>query len=597
MAWGLPRLSAPFARLPRSLAKAAGLATTRFPIAAVLVMVFSLVSNLEVADFELWPDWPRLLSALAGAAAASVAMRVGAETRLRPASLWLVVLPALAAAIVGTALWFGQPLALYAPALLPAALFAIPLAPFAGRGNDRQFWTFTLWAGVGVTLAFLSVMVFAAGLTAILEMIRFLFDVGPGSQAYEHIFVTAVTLVGPLFALGRIPAVSEEELVFSRDDRLVAAVRPLFDWVAAPLVLATALVLHVYALRILVTGEVPVGEVGWIVTFFTLLVLGLRIAIDPFLEDGARPARIFGRLWAAFLVVPLALLAYAAWLRVGAHGFTIDRYFLVLGGIAGTLALAIQLLPRGRGDIRILAAIPTILLALSVAGPWSAANVVGRSQTALIAAEFRNDAGLLATDGLAEAGRRALRSRIVELGEVEQLWRLAPMIASEEVRSLALDSRGEDGADVLAAALGLAGPYWPIESERSFAGSPEREMAIGGYDVAAFARGVGVDESGGTAGTPNGITLHFEMSDLVVGYRGTADRVDLTAALAGLDPAIFQPDLEIEPPVFDVVSNGGRALRLRFEHLSLDADNRPTGALLTVLLRAAEWPPASLGGG
>ncbi|MFD2235880.1 DUF4153 domain-containing protein [Aureimonas populi] len=589
---GATRLSHRTARLLRSLGVGARMATARFPVATLLIVAFAVVSNLEVSRFDVpfWPDLPRLLSALGAAAAASVAVRVGLEPRARAGSRSLLILPLAAALVLGLGIWSGRPLAIYAPALLPAAILSIPLAPFLRNGTAREFWSFALWTGVGVTLAFLSVLLFLAGLLAILEMVRFLFQVGFGSSAYNHIFVTAFALVGPLFALGRIP--QADRVTLEGEERLVETVRPLFDWVAAPLALATAVILHLYALRIAVTGQMPVGEVGWIVSFFSLLVLSLRVAIHPFLENAALPARLFGRFWALMLIVPLILLALAAWLRIEPHGFTVARYYLVLGGTAAAVAVLLQAFARTRGDIRWLAGIAPLFLALSVIGPWSVGNIVGRSQSDRIEGQFVHGS-YLSVDELRPDEQKILRSRIMALGDVGQLWRMARYLPPDQTEARAvLFSRRDDQATAFLAALGLRTLPGSGPALRSFSASAERPIRLAGYDIAVYARSVGTTPD---PRPPEAISLRFEGAELVVEMAGGQDRFDLTAALGSMPRSLFDSREAVSPPVFDLSSAQGRNARLRFDSLMLGPEGEPAGASVTLLLREAQWP--SLGGG
>ncbi|HEY9056247.1 MAG TPA: hypothetical protein VIN77_03770, partial [Aurantimonas sp.] len=303
----LKRVPGRFGRFTQSLAEGAGSAALRFPVATLLVVAIAIVSNLAVRNVYLpnEADFVWLLAALYGAAASSVVAAIFAETRRLPVSV-RVVSPIAAALIVGLVIWFGPDLGVTAPPLILAATLAVPLAPYIGRHDACRFWVFSLGTIVGVALAFLSVLLFVLGLSAILEMIRFLLDVGLPNDAYEHIYVTAFALIGPLFSLGRIPRDFDETIAITGDDRLIAGVRILVDWVAAPLVLATAIVLHLYAAKILVTGEVPKNEIGWIVATFAFLLLSLRIASDPFIAGGAWPTRLLARIWALALLVPLA---------------------------------------------------------------------------------------------------------------------------------------------------------------------------------------------------------------------------------------------------------------------------------------------------
>ena len=482
---GLGRTPGRFGRFTRKLAEGAGLAAVRFPVAALAIVAIAILSNLAVRGVLLPSEaaFPWLIAALYAGAAASVVAALVAES-YRMASNWRLGGSVVSALLVGGAVWSGFRFGLFPPALIAAATLAIPLAPYVMRPDPQRFWNFTFWTTVGAVLAFLSVLLFVAGFSAILEMIRFLFEFGLPVDAYEHIFATAFTLVGPLFALGRIPRDFDEAVPLTGDDRLISGVRILFDWVAMPLTLVTAVVLHLYAAKILFIGALPVGEIGWIVIFFALLVLSLRIAADPFLAAASLPARCFARSFAAMLVVPLALVCAALWLRVDGQGLTLQRYYLGLGTLASLVVVALQLVPRIRGDTRWMAAVPVVLLALSAFGPWGAASSVGRSQAALIRAELPEPVDADAVARLSDRKRAELRSRIYALDDCGQIDRLGPFMAPEDRSLLAatLDTRPADAVDVAFAAFGLSRPEPVVSTARSFTATGEGVIDISGFD-------------------------------------------------------------------------------------------------------------------
>lgn len=607
----LQRMPGRFGRYVRSLAEGAGAATARFPVASLLIVAIAILSNLAIRDVFI-PDQANylwLLAALYGATASSVAASLFLEGR-DAGRLLRNFISLLAGAAVGSLIWWGSSLSVYSPALIAAATFAVPLAPFIGRGTDDRFWAFTLWTFVGVTLAFLSVLLFVLGVSAILEMIRYLFDTGLSSSAYEHIYTTALTLVGPLFALGRIPDARDETIPFLQDDRLVSGVRILFDFVAAPLALVTAIVLHLYAAKILFTAALPKNEIGWIVTFYSILVLSLRIAVDPFISGGAATTRIFARAFAPLLVVPLALLAYAALLRIGSEGVTLQRYYLALGGISTAIVLVLQGVPRWRRKIRLIAGVPLVLLLVSAVGPWGAPDTVGRSQMALIraAARTEKDGAKLVPAAIPTPIQAALRSRLDALDEAGQLWRVVPLLEARQASDLrtALLQQPDRASDVVAAGLGLSNAA-SVRSVSSFTAGRDSTLQLSGYDVGLIERFVtnnGVRPSPAQP-RPGSIALSLSGVMLTVALNGGEDRFALGAAVAALPDQLFSTDpKDLDQPVLDLVGEGGRHARLSIRQLSMaSADKMVVSATLSVFLRSAEWPaapantqPASLGG-
>lgn len=594
----------PVARLSRAMAFGTRLAASRFPISVVLIVVFAAYWNLSVADVHSasQDDLPRLTMALYGAIAASVLATLAAESHGWTSLPSRMVMPAAAAAALGIVIWIAPTFWITAPTLTVALTLAIPLAPYVARPDARRFWTFTLWTAVGVTLAFVSVLLFTLGVSAILEMVRFLFNVGPGGRAYTHIYVTAATLVGPLFALGSVPRGYDDVLATDADDKLAAGVRFLFDWVAVPLALATALVLHLYAAKMLFLGELPKNEIGWIVTFYAVLVLALRIAAEPFLLGGTASTRLFGRIWASILVVPVTLLVYAAFLRIRSEGFTLERYYLSLGALSAGLVILFQAVPRVRGDIRWIAGTPLALLMLSCFGPWSAADTVGRSQTSALQVALREAGGGGLPTDMDETTRGALRSRVYALQTVGQTGRLLALLPTEERQRLAAADRSFDISGDVVAALGLLPPL--IETPPvTMTSNQDPAVDAAGYDLIIMERLVYPGSGTPTPDSTTDAAMSLDDGRLALTYRGITDHVPLRPTLAAMRPTTGDGDASTVPPVIaDLRSVGGRAVRLRLRQASFDATTGvPSFIGVSVLLRGDEWKsaggtPPSLGG-
>lgn len=577
-------------RYLRSLGAGASLAALRFPVTVLLVLGLCGISLAEQAGrLDGYDEILRLVASLSAGAAISVAVALCFESYGAGRGLSLAA-SAGSAALIGGAIWWSQPLPVYAPALIIASLFAVPLAPFAGRGSGRDFWNFTLWTAVGVALAFLSVLVFLFGVVTLLEMIRYLFrtDLLPDLDAY--LLTIALTLVGPLFALGRIPPTDHAPIGFDGNDRLVRAVRPLFEWVMAPLVLATALVLHIYIGRIVLSGDLPRGEIGWIVATYALLVLCLRIAVDPFRGETA-PLRLFARLWVPILFAPVALLAYALWLRISAEGLTVERYYLGLWGLAVMLGMAAQLVPQWREDIRFLGCVPVLLLALSTFGPWGVAESVGRSQTDLIRSEFSGRLGKL-PDGISslpQADRRRLESRLFALESVAELSRVRPLLAPGVADAAEWSASSVSVASVRTV-LGLNRGSAPDLTDTVVRRVLPQPLDLVGYDRGFISRQV----EEGELPDSSSLGLRLEANRLAMTWNGTSDRLDLGAVIAEL-LAEPNPESAVRPAgPGDLVTHNGRHVRVIIEHLVVDGGSRlAQAATLTLLLRSAEWSDAT----
>ena len=428
------------------------------------------------------------------------------------------------------------------------------------------------WSAVGLVLSFLSVLVFCVGAQAILTMIRFLFDFSLVSRLDAHLYTAALALVGPLFALARVPDLGSLEAESATDDRLLRAVRPLFEWVLAPLLLAAALVLHLYAAKIGWTGSLPRNEVGWIVLTYTLLLLALRIALEPYAGSASGPVRFLFQLWAWSVVVPLALLALALQQRIATDGVTTERYYLALWWLSVAGSIALMGVPKVRSDIRVLVALPALLLVTSTIGPWGVADVVGRSQMHRIDAEFvtRRTATRDELDRIPSAEARSLYSRLAALEDVGELGRLRGRLADVPPDD-PIWTEGETAGAIFARLIGTSpAPVAPVEAPPPAETAPAL-IDLRGYDHALFV----TDASGAVRLSENGTHLGIRFAD-------RNDRLSLSSVPAA------------GASTFDFVTEGGRHVRLHVRTVAAtpatgEQPRTVTDLEALVLLREAEW--------
>jgi hypothetical protein len=261
-------------------------ALSRFPVTIVALAVFALYVNLLIANIVEVSDEDVLRAgvALVGAAAIATSAVLFGE-RVALGAFVRHLLSLILAAAVGLALWYWERLAISFPALFVAAALTIPLAPYLRR-ERHGFWAFIWLLTHAVALAFITIIVFCLGLSAIFATVDYLFGVDVDSSVYGHIWSLGLGFVGPLFALSLVPTKFPEADAPDLNDVFVAGLRIISDFVAVPLLAVYVVILHVYALKILIEQVLPKGQIGWMVLSFGLSVLLLRIVAHPLLAQG-----------------------------------------------------------------------------------------------------------------------------------------------------------------------------------------------------------------------------------------------------------------------------------------------------------------------
>jgi hypothetical protein len=582
-------------------------ALERFPVALIALAAFALFNNLAIS--EVIRPAPGVVEragmALIGAAIIATAFvllaeRHGLAFALRHGGSILL------AAIVGASLWLWEGLAVAWPALFAAAVLAVPLAPYVRR-SPQGFWDF-IWRLVQAgTLAFVAVVVFCVGLSAIFASVDYLFGFPVDGSVYAHVWSIGLVFIGPLAALSLVPADFPESDGVGETDLIVVGVRLLADYVAVPLLAVFALIIHLYALKIAVTAEWPKNQIGWMVLAFGLAVLAVRILFHPFSHVGLMPSRLFLRWWAPPLVVPLLLLVVAVWQRISDVGVTPDRYGLALFALFLGLVLAAQLYPRLRGDIRVIPAFGALCLLLASFGPWSIIPVSTRSQTERLI-ERLSAAGLLDGPRLSPGLPKWERSEAEDVLSIVEMLHFIGQL--DDIRPLFTDRTDDpftphpgdaDSREAVVARvrqiLNVATlPPRPNEAAdfniNDFASG---SLAIGGYDVIA----AGLDwATADTTLATDGTTLRvriigsvLEISVGAAGLRITPDmlRSAITERLAAVET---QPGLG-RPPFLVELTMDGRRVGLLFSRLGgkMSADSLSISyGDFALLLRREDWP-------
>ncbi|WP_309085410.1 DUF4153 domain-containing protein [Chelativorans sp.] len=556
-------------------------AVLRFPVPTLFVAAATIQANLVILGIGLLTgdrqpgasDEILAFSFQCGALAALAAALFGEARGLAPA---LRSAMALAAGITATAaLAFPRTFLATEWTLLPALAGLVLVAPFILRGSSGSFWMFSARVAFAAILGILALLLFAGGISAILASLTVLFGLTVPEELYQHVWASTGLFAAPLFALGQFPREFDEQPSHAMAGFMDRGMRALGDFVAAPLLIVYAVILHLYALKIVFTGEVPEGQIGWLVLVYGLCIFGALLVINPFFDHARAPTRLFLRLWPFFLPIPLVLLFYALAVRVSAYGITPERYLLGLFGLVIAAILLVQLWPRLRGDIRVIAAVPAAALLFASFGPQGALGVSLASQTGRFLAIVQNPP--------VEGKRHDEALSALQFLESQQaLARVAPA--------------GADASDqtyeAIARAWGLD-PHKAIGGPSGFAlseGSTPSAIAVTGFDtvVQNVQLGVSADRPVSVR-LPSGPQLLFtlEPDAIVVAIGEERTRFPLAAGDIEQMTRIGSAGAPVEIPL----ESGGRRIMVLPSYLYADVGEEPQIQNLQgmIALRSQDW--------
>ena len=255
--------------------------------------------------------------------------------------------------------------------------FLVSFAPFMVRGEMNGLWQFNKYVFIRAVETAIYSAVLCLGLLLALAAVDNLFDVRVSYKYYSDIIIIINGIFFTWFFLAGFP----QNLPSLEDDTgYPKGLRIFTVYILLPLVCIYLAILYAYGIKILVTGQWPVGWVSYLVIIFSVFGILSFLLIHPLRDDESQPwVKVYSRLF-YFLLGPLiALLFVAIFMRVFMYGITVERYFVVLLACWLTFISGYMLVTRGN-NIRI---IPVSLFAiafLSSFGPWGAFDMSRKSQ-------------------------------------------------------------------------------------------------------------------------------------------------------------------------------------------------------------------------
>lgn len=369
-------------------------ALRRFPVAALAAVLLFLWWNVTGIGTVSGED---VMAGGAAAFLASGAAHLLAEGRKWQAvhGMMLALASALALAFIGyfTAVFATNYLFLFL-GLVPALMVAAHLRADASQG---ALWLFNVRLWLSALLAVLVALVFAAGLSAIVGALDFLFGVSPPWNLHERIWGTAASLVAPLCGLSLVPRRLDEEIDMAAEKGglLERGVSVLVAYVLVPVALVYAVILHAFAAKIAIVGELPRDQVATMVSVYAVGGTATWLIAWPWRETGAVLLRAFMRGWLFLTLVPAALLALAIGRRLADYGVTPDRYGIVVIAVWMAFVALYLALRRNLADMRVVIGAIGLLLLAGAAGPLGANGLTVSSQYGRLVALLEGQ-GLLA---------------------------------------------------------------------------------------------------------------------------------------------------------------------------------------------------------
>ncbi|HLG33651.1 MAG TPA: DUF4153 domain-containing protein [Bacteroidia bacterium] len=367
-----------------TLARHAGETFKRFPlallsaIAGTTVMLFLIHKSFSGGD-----DWQLSRLAMATYLSMLLAITVALYSERFTFSASKKYLSYVLSLIIVALYYFSLPAEFNETEAMRFALFTIGLhllvafSPFMVRGEMNGMWQFNKSIFIRILTSALYSGVLYAGLALAMFAVQQLFDVKIKGEYYADLWIVISGMFNTWFFLSGVP-----ENIPSLNDRTdyPKGLKIFTVYVLLPLITIYMVILYLYAGKIVITSNWPVGWVGYMVIAFAIFGILSFLLIYPLRDDESNLwVKSYSKLFYFLLIVPIVLLFTAIYKRINQYGITEERYFVLVLAFWLSFITLYFMMTNGK-NIRIIPLSLCIVVFLTSFGPWGAFSVSHNSQ-------------------------------------------------------------------------------------------------------------------------------------------------------------------------------------------------------------------------
>lgn len=208
-----------------------------------------------------------------------------------------------------------------------ALVLSVFFLSFTRERDDIPSWNFALRVIVSIAVCYLIGLVLIGGLSLLFVSLRWLFTINLGWKWYA---ITAVLFGGylpTLLLLGRIPCGDLKHDLQPLSSSFFAGV---FRYLFLPLEALYLAVLYIYAIQILISWELPNGQVSWLVIASFIGHVAIELGLYPTRRAENRSFdNAIARLLPLILLPLLMLMTVGIVRRFNDYGLTIARLYII----------------------------------------------------------------------------------------------------------------------------------------------------------------------------------------------------------------------------------------------------------------------------
>lgn len=212
-----------------------------------------------------------------------------------------------------------------------AGILAIGLSvfflSFFKEKNDIPSWNFALSSITACVTANVIGCIMSGGICFLILSVHKLFDLSMDSTCYLYVVILCNVCLSMFLFLGLLPQKQEKHNTRPLQHSFLNGV---IHYLFLPLTGGYLIVLYIYALRILINWELPIGWVSWLVITLMTGCIVIEFGLYPSrMAQQKRTDNLIAR-WLPLFVLPLLFLMTIGIIRrFNDYGVTINRLYLI----------------------------------------------------------------------------------------------------------------------------------------------------------------------------------------------------------------------------------------------------------------------------
>ena len=248
--------------------------------------------------------------------------------------------------------------------------------PFIQNKNLNGFWQYNRRLFIRFLTAALYSAVLFIGISLALVAISELFDVRIKEERFGEIWVIIAGLFNTWLFLSGVP---KDFSALDEDTDYPKGLRVFAQYILLPLLALYMIILYAYGAKIIMQWNWPKGIISYLVICVSVVGSLTFLLLYPYGNTEEHRWIKTAQKGFYLLMLPLLVILFIAIsMRLNDYGITIHRYIVFMLGVWLTVVSVYSI--SGRPNIRFIPMSLTLVILLSIFGPWSMFSVSASSQ-------------------------------------------------------------------------------------------------------------------------------------------------------------------------------------------------------------------------